>query len=192
VLAEPDGTVYGYEEETVIFIPVTAPKTLDAGPLEFGVDVFFLVCRSDVCVIGRETRPIRLTGVTTPAPSTEPAVPAPPADSKLARFWHRLPRPLDTLPGAKVTLADGALVITGRAPVAREIAFLPVDTDVAWFDPATVVVDDDGFRIRVPLELRWQNTDEPTTTLRGVVAFGDQDGPAYQVELPVDAPEPSS
>lgn len=182
-LVEPDGTVYGYEKETVIFIPVTAPDVLGDVPPVFEVDVFYLVCRG-MCLIGRESRRIELTASAARAePRSEPA------DARLARFWRQLPRPLDALPGAKAKLIGGALVITGPTADARKVAFFPVDTSVAWFDPPTVVADDRAFRIDVPVDLRWQNAETGTTTLRGILAFGDHSDPSYQVELPVAAPE---
>jgi thiol:disulfide interchange protein DsbD len=184
---EPEGRTYGYSREAVLFVPVTAPATLDAPSFGFDVDVYYLVCR-ERCLIGSERRTLQMEATTAAAP----------ARRELDRYRRRIPKPLDALDGAAARVEPGpdgaALVITGPASGKREAAFFPFDTPGVLPDAAHVVVVDGRFRITVPFTTEPRNALGAPLRVGGVIGLGPgPDGPAYEITIPIGKrPPPES
>jgi len=180
---ETAGTTYGYERETVLFVPVTAPKDLKEGEVSFDVDIFYLVCR-DRCLIGRAAESLRIATAATAAgsgPST--------ADTQtLRRHADRLPRPLTELPGASARLEEGLLLVTGPAGGHETVEFFPLPVPGVTFGEAEIVVEDDRFRLAVPFQVKPQNALGQTMSVRGVLGLGRSvSDPCYDLLLPLES-----
>jgi thiol:disulfide interchange protein DsbD len=174
---EPEGITYGYAGRTVLYVPVTAPKVLEAGRATFEVDVFFLVCK-DVCLMGSVQKTVQ---VRTGAPGPDAAGPV------VAKYRKRLPKPLAKVKGAAMQVEDGRLVITGPAEGSKSVvAFPDWVPGVVLSEATTAAVGDDRYRIEMPLRTEPQNAEGPLVA-RGVVALGgDDDARCYHFEVPLD------
>jgi DsbC/DsbD-like thiol-disulfide interchange protein len=183
---ETAGTVYGYERQTVLFVPVTAPKDLKDGEASFQVDIFYLVCR-DRCLIGRAAESLRIattSGAAGPEPSTPDA-------QTLRRHADRLPRPLAELAGASARLEGGLLLVTGPAGGHETIEFFPLPVPGVTFGEAEIVVEDDRFRLAVPFEVKPQNALGQKMSVRGVLGLGRSvSDPCYDLLLPLESDAP--
>ena len=53
----PQGTTFGYEKSTALFLPVTAPAELENGTLRIPVAAAWLVCKG-VCMLGSDEQEV--------------------------------------------------------------------------------------------------------------------------------------
>jgi thiol:disulfide interchange protein DsbD len=178
---EPDGVAYGYERRTVLYVPVTAPKTLEDDRVTLDVDVFFLVCK-DVCLMGSVQKPVVVRT------SSGPVGPTPVVDRTLIDFRKRLPKPLADLKGATVRVDGDRLVIDGPAGGMKVVtAFPDWVPGVVLAEASTAKVVEGRFHVEMPLSTEPQNAEGPLVA-RGLLALGrDDDGPCYHFELPLEA-----
>jgi len=185
---EPDGDTFGYEEQVALFVPVTAPATLDAtttGAFEFTADVFFFVC-SDVCLIGETTRSIRLP--VADAAADPPGAGGPAGFDRLARHRRQVPRPLESQWGAAARVTDETLSITGPAFGAREASLFPLKMPGVQIGATRIRIEGGRFEITAPLLIRPQNAGGRPMMIGGVVALGgSRDGPSFHFKVPVVA-----
>jgi thiol:disulfide interchange protein DsbD len=187
-MREPEGITFGYEEETVILVPVTAPATLAPGRADFDVDVFYFVCR-DVCMIGEAKL---LVGVEATETSMGGEPPRPRADKTIDRFRRRLPAPIATLEGARAVREGDRVVVTGPALGFDGLQFFPDPSPGVNPGAAAVTIEQDRFRLVVPLALEPQNALGERMTLRGLIGLGRRlDDPCYEIEIALDDARPA-
>jgi len=180
---ETVGTTYGYERETVLFVPVTAPKELKEGEASFDVDIFYLVCR-DRCLIGNARKSLRIATAAAAAGTNTSRADA----QTLRRHADRLPRPLAEFAGGSARLEEGLLIVTGPAGGRKAVEFFPLPVLGVTFGEAEIVVEDDRFRLAVPFQVKPQNALGQTMSVRGVLGLGrDVSDPCYDLLLPLES-----
>lgn len=181
----PEGVTYGYEKETRVFVPVTAPSMMDTSrPIDIVADVMYLACR-EVCLLGN--RKLSLQVPVAASASESPGKPS----RAVARDYAHIPRPLTTLNGATATIdGDGArrvLVVTmPHSGVADAVWFPSVRPGLAYGEPV-IERDAANFTFRVPFTAKAGNALGQPMVVRGIVGLGtDPAGPAWMVDIPVD------
>lgn len=172
-------SAFGYDGTSVLFVGVTAPGVLPAGPVDLEVTVKYLVCEDAACYPGEARRNVRL-----PAESGGPSV----EEQALIRGEkEKLPRPLADLAGAQAEWTNGVLIITGALPEVvegpRDVVFYPDPTPGAECGPARIETSGGRFVLRVPVTVNRGNALGKPVVLRGLLAFGD--GPCFGVDFPV-------
>jgi DsbC/DsbD-like thiol-disulfide interchange protein len=187
-IREPDGTTYGYENQAVLFVPITAPGSIAETDATFDIRVFYLVCK-DRCLMGEAngtlTLPVR-PGEEDPIDSSIST-----ADRDLqSRFKQRIPDPIDQLEDSSVRVNGDRLVIKGTTRGHTTIAFFPLAVPgVTFGDPRTTVTND-RFEMIVPLTVKPNNARGNVLAARGVIGLGaEQDLPCFRFSLPIDAGE---
>ncbi len=177
---EEIGQTYGYENQAVIFIPVTATADLAPGAITFHADIDYLVCREH-CLIGSARRSLTLE-ITTDPSIAGPKIDA--ADSAiLKRFLSRLPEPLDRLESAEARFETGKLTVTGPMRGFESVEFFRIEPPGIEYGKTEITVADGRFHIATPVAVRTTNAPNRPIVLAGVVALGsDPDDPCYHFE----------
>ena len=181
---QPEGAVFGFEDQAMVFLPITAPATVSPGSTQaFRVDVYYLVC-DEICMIGT-------TQVDLALPIAGPGEDAGDVPPGVARHTRRLPLTPRT---TRATVKDSTLTVEGVLPAAfagksaKVIApaFFPVERSGVRYGEPVITIDADAkhYRVSVPLELSPQNTDEEQFNVRGLVTFGNRpDDPSHLVSI---------
>ena len=179
IFRSPEGPTYGYNKEAAIFIPVTAPDTLVDGKVDFSVETNWLACKKN-CVLGNQVHTLSL--------STNDSEPGPKhKDMQLSRWFSALPIPLEDLQGGKCSLVGSTLHISGETSL-RPIRFIGVEQPgVRFGNPSDILVEQDSFRLPVPVLLNVTNTPHKTITIEGLLMLGRKNTDAsYVVRIEVD------
>ena len=182
-------TTFGYDVETMLFVPVTAPPEIEAKTVRIGIEADWLVCK-EMCLMGSGKVALEL-----PVAAPDEKVDAASVDPKSAhaRGFARIPTPFKKAPGtiAQLVLADGrpALRIEGPTGGAEKITFIPdltpgVKIRDGVLVPATIA--DDRYRILVPLEIKPENAVGKPLEVAGLVLFGNNGAdPAVSIRIPL-------
>ena len=95
----------------------------------------------------------------------------------------------DRHPNVHVVDFDGrVLAISGPAPGAERVAFLPVDRPGITFGAAEGTVADGVFRLRIPVEVKPANAMGEPLVLDGLIMIDDDlDDPAYSFTRPLES-----
>lgn len=183
-------TTFGYDDEAMLFVPITAPPEIEAKTIKIGIEADWLVCK-EMCLMGSGKTSLELA-VAGPDEKIDPR-PADPA-SAYARGLARIPTPFKKVPGtiAQIVLADGqpALRIEGPTGGAEKITFVPALTPGVTLRngvlvPATVAGD--RYRLLVPLKINPNNSAGKPLEVAGVVLFGNDGGdPAVMVRISLE------
>ena len=176
VFHNDEGPTYGYHQPVAIFIPVTAPHTLDDGTVTFQVTTSWLSCRK-ICVMGEQTKEVSCSiHVSDHGPLHR--------DLRLSRWRDKLPPPLSALKEGKTYHSGNTLHISGTSDL-RPIQFLGVERVGVRFDhPEPLVSQGTSFRLPVPLILDFGAVDGEPLVIEGLLTFGrNQDDPAYVVHI---------
>jgi DsbC/DsbD-like thiol-disulfide interchange protein len=178
---EPDGTVYGYEKETAIFVEVIAPHEPAAtSSAMFRAEIDWLVCK-DVCLKGSSSQMLTLSV------STSAGRHVTTKDATVDRFKARLPRAIsDGQNDAVVELTDGILRVELPAQGRASVTFFPNETPGVTFGATEIKVEKDRAMIRVPVEIKHRNAGGNSIVINGLAALGDSlDDPCYEFEIPL-------
>ncbi|MFK7960680.1 MAG: protein-disulfide reductase DsbD domain-containing protein [Phycisphaerales bacterium] len=181
----PEGVTYGYERETRIFVPITAPKTLDPNvPVSITADVTYLACR-DVCLFGNRTLTLEL-----PAADSAGASPGKPSLA-VARDYAHVPLPISAIPGATAKIeVEGdrrTLVMTMPHSGVADAAWFPSVRPGLTYGKPLITRDASNFTVRVPFTAKSGNALGRPMVVRGVLGLGtDPAGPAWTIDIPVD------
>jgi thiol:disulfide interchange protein DsbD len=185
---EPEGQTYGYEKETVLFVPVRAPADVPEGEVRFQVSATWLVCKT-ICLMGaaEQTLTVRTTAV--PAADSAPRPAATTREAEImTRHAGRLARPLDRLDGATIEFDGARLVLSGPAGGHAKASLFPVEKPGVTYGSKHSSVDADRFRIAVDVEVDPENALGEPMAIRGLVALGTTlDDPCYEFTIPLDA-----
>ena len=180
----PEGMTYGYETSATIFVPITAPASLEDGTLEIPVEARWLVCKG-VCRLGDATETVVLR-------TSAAAAPARPAADRFADARRRLPVPASPTNGVAVTFEEGTLVVTGPAGGHTSGELYPIAIPGVTFDASSVRVVDGRFRATASITIKPGNALGKPIFVRGVVALGMRlDDTSYSFAVAVD-PDPAS
>ena len=182
-------TTFGYDDETMLFVPITAPPEIDSATVRIGIEADWLVCK-EICLMGSGKVSIELPV----APPGEQVAPTP-SDraSAHARILARVPTPIRKVPGtlAELVSADGrpALRIEGPTGGAKKITFVPELTPGVTLREGVLVaatIADDRYRILVPLEIKPENAIGNPLEVAGIILFGNGPAdPAVELRIPL-------
>ena len=182
-------TTFGYHDETMLFVPVTAPAIIKNPRVRIGVKAEWLVC-DQICLMGKGVTSIELpvakAGESVPSLKDEPG-------SAFAKGLACVPVPYQNVTGtiARLEMADGrmALEVTGPTGGSETIVFVPdltpgVVSLGGVTTPATI--SGDRYRILVPFEIKPDNALGKTLVVAGVVLFGNNRlDPAVSIRMPI-------
>lgn len=181
-------TTFGYDDEAMLFVPITAPPEIEAKTIKIGIEADWLVCK-EMCLMGSGKTSLELRVA---VPDEKVARAADPA-SAYVRGLTRIPAPFGKVPGtiAQLVVADRqpALRIEGPTGGAEKITFVPdltpgVTLRNGVLVPATIAGD--RYRILVPLEIKPGNSPDKPLEVAGVVLFGNNAAdPAVSIRIPL-------
>lgn len=180
---EPEGTVYGYADRTVLFVDVTVPPDVKAGPSAmFRAEIGWLVCK-DICLMGRASQVITV-------PDSAGNAPASGHDSDIAKFKARLPKMIrNGENAAEIRVAEDALIITAPAQDAKSVQFFPLDTPGVTYAKSVTSTADGKLTVRVPIEVNPNNARGKPIVLGGLIGLGTSpDEPCYEFSHPLSTP----
>jgi DsbC/DsbD-like thiol-disulfide interchange protein len=123
VLPFPSVTDFGYENETLLMVPITVPKNLKpGGPFQFSAKVQWLVC-NQICIPGEADLQLQLTVAS--------SVPPPVADNRLFLTTRlNIPARLPASWKTSGTLGAKQFVLTFQTPAACSGAFFFPSTPI--------------------------------------------------------------
>lgn len=174
-----DGVTFGYDEQVVLFVPITAPATLEDSVVQFRAEVSWLVCRS-VCLMGRGTRVIDVHTVASPERARKRE------DPLLARHRHRLPDKLEDVEAATMEFDGRTLRVAGPALGHRVVRFFPDERPGVRYGDAKGVIQDDRYHLEVAVMVKEANARGKPMAVAGLVALGEaRDDPCYELEWPL-------
>lgn len=181
-----EGTTYGYEGTTVIYVEVTAPPVLASGHVSFNARVNWMVCK-DICLTGRAVQIINVVTAERDAGLRLPS--ARPQDPAIAANKSHLPKNITALTGGKVEHTDTTLTMTLPAAGFSTAEFFPDETPGVTYDSATVKREGEVITVTVPIAIRPNNAQGQPLRIAGTVGLGNrQTDPAYDIEIPLSAP----
>jgi DsbC/DsbD-like thiol-disulfide interchange protein len=187
-IREPDGTTYGYEDQTVLFVPITAPASVDVDDATFDIRVFYLVCK-DRCLMGEASGTLELPIAHAAGDVNDAAISSADRDL-LERFKQRIPVPINELEHASARVDGERLIIGGAARDHETIALFPLPVPGVTFGEPQTTIADDRFEMIVPLTIKPRNARGHTLAARGVIGLGDQQHQAcFRFDLPIDVAE---
>ena len=158
----------------------TAPAILPDGTVTLRADMRWAACR-EACVLGSARSEVTLDTSSRPVASCDGP------DLDLAPFRKRLPDPLVDLAGAALSFEANTLTLSGPAGGMTRAAFFQVDRPGITFEPASVTVGDDRFRVVARIELSPHNAGDEPMVLAGLVTLGEKaDDPSYDFEIALD------
>ena len=172
-----EGLTYGYQNNVVLFVPVTAPQRLPEGVTTFDADISFLVCKS-YCLMGSVKRSLTLD---TGEPERQLAEIS---DPTLARAKKRLPRKLEQLDGAKVAFDGKVLRVRIPAGEMKVATWYPIELPGITYQNPKVDLRDGFFIATIEVQINPGNALGEELKLAGVVGLGkNRDDPSYAFEL---------
>ncbi|MCU1254864.1 MAG: Protein-disulfide reductase [Candidatus Angelobacter sp.] len=168
-------TDYGYHDDVLLPVTIhTPPSVSNSMPVEFGVEVKWLICR-EVCI--PEHTELRLSlPVATSASADSQRAPL------FARTMKLLPRPLPRMWKATVAAGKDQFLLTFRAGKAiTEAQFFPLDPgQIDNAAPQKLHSTDTGATLTLK---KSDQLLKPIAVLRGVLVVPGS--PAYRIEAPV-------
>jgi thiol:disulfide interchange protein DsbD len=173
-----DGSTYGYSELVAIFVPVTAPQTIDDETATFEITTSWLACKK-ICVLGEnETKFTMSTNPKTQGPLHR--------DLRLVRWQKLLPNPLSDLDGGKCHIDNNTLHISGTSDD-RVVSFIGVERLGIRFGkpkPTPTVVQGGSFSMHIPLTLDFSAVDGEPIVVEGLLTVGrNRSDPSYVVRI---------
>lgn len=186
IFDEQGDITYGYENEVILLVPVTASKTLALGTISIPVEAEWLVCKR-ACLFGDASGTIDLRVVSEEENRLRRR------RDDLGEARKRLPTPIGKIDGATAKVETGTnagtLVITGPAGKATDIRFIPdhaPGVTLGEGDPVKARIKDGRFRISVPVAVEPANTLGRAPVAAGVVTFGPRPtDPSFSLEIPL-------
>ncbi len=169
---------YGYRDQTMLFVPVTAPEDLPDEPYSFDVAIQFLACK-DRCFMHSRDMTVE---VPRDAVTDEHA-------EAVSAYRGAVPKPFEKLEEGKISWSESGLVLTGMlpSPDADPVQFFPVAVPGVEPGDPNITVDDGQFRVVIPVSWNPDNHQgEREPAVQGVLTFGTDDtGPAYEFSVPL-------
>lgn len=180
VIEGEEGTTYGYETKTVLYVPVTAPIEHMPTTAIFSARIDWLVCK-DICLMGKASP--QLSVPTRQGSGTAPA----PVDPMVEEYKRFLPQPLASHAKAQISHDGGNLTIRLPAQGFQTGQFFPLANPGIEFGPAAVTVDDKDLVFTVPVEIKPGNAMGKPLVLAGAVGLGDTPNSTHwEFESPAD------
>lgn len=174
----PEGPTYGYSKPVAIFVPVTAPDTVDNGRVEFQVTTSWLACKK-ICVMGEKE--ICFT-YSVNAMQQGPLL----RDKRTSRWAQLLPREITDLENGDCRIIGNLLHILGKSDL-LPVRFIGIDKlGIQFGSPVySNTVDEDGvFRLTIPLSLDYSPVDGESLTVEGLLLLGRKsEDPSYKVRV---------
>lgn len=156
-------TSYGYSEETVLTVPVTAPDQIEDETPTFNVHITSLACR-EKCIMQNHEKTVTVAS---------DAVPNREMQAKIRTFQNAVPEPFSSLKQSNVRWEKNAVVFTGDHQGADTIRFYPISVSGVRLGTPTVSFDDSTFTLRVPVEWHPENhLGKENPAVKGVIGVG--------------------
>ncbi len=170
------GIEYIYENEAVLFVPVTAPDELDGSPAEFTVDVDYAVC-DKVCMLGRVGERLRVSTSTSPVKQAT-------GDQAIRQHQDRLPKSLKQAEGGFVRFDGTTLTLEGPMLGHKLADFFPEHSPGVTYSTPKIELDEDRFHIEVNIEIEEANALGKPMVLAGLVLLGrEPEDPSYEFSV---------
>lgn len=181
-LTGEEGTTYGYEKQTVIFVEVTAPIEGLGGTAMFSAKINYMVCK-DICMVGRP--PLQMINVE--AGSGMPGA-ASNVDPVIATYKARLPKPVDETKGAEAKFDGSTLTVRVPSQGKSTGEFFPLEVPGVTYGEAAVTVEGQSLQFKVPVTLNPNDALGKKMVIAGVAGVGTaQSDPSYVFEMPAPA-----
>ena len=186
-------TSFGYSKETMLFVPIQAPATVQGEEVSIGIKTAWLVCK-EVCLFGEKEltlkAPLAKAGDVVRFKRED-------ATSLFSRMLGQVPKPLTSMPGAQaecVPTSEGmTLKISGPARRGAKVVFVPDHTPGVRYQgkaPFSATIRRNGFLVEVPLEVALDDALGQPLRAAGVLIIGTGDSsPALTVEVPIPETE---
>lgn len=169
---------YGYENQVILFVPVTAPEEVPAGTNRFAVDASWLVCK-EACFMGSRKHTVTISGTGSGAGEMSDA-----REVLLKRYLDRVPEPIDQMDDASVAFDGTMLRVTGPAGEFESIEFFPIEVPGVTFGEPEMSVADGQFTLRVRVALNASNAMGEAMVVKGVIGLGDaHSDPSYSFKI---------
>ena len=187
VFRAPGEVTYGYENEVVLIVPITAPAEIAASEATFDFDLDWFVCKK-LCFMGarKHTMTVPVGVHVRPTPDLVRQ------ERAVASWLARMPVPLNKIRSARARVQADRLVVTGPAGAVQTALFYPDDTPGVSVDgpsgPVTGEVSGGRFSFEIPLKIDPENALGKPLRVAGIVVLGpDKRGRAIRVDIPVDS-----
>jgi DsbC/DsbD-like thiol-disulfide interchange protein len=170
-----EGLTFGYGESFALFIPVTAPPTLQDGQVDFEVTTSWLACKK-LCVMGEKTTKLTIsTNYLHHGPTHR--------DRQLSRWALAIPHQLSDLEQGEVSIVGNTLSISGDTTL-RPIRFIGIEKiGVRFGIPEQIIVSGTKFRLPIPLFIDTKAIKGDEIIIEGLLMFGrNSSEPAYVVQ----------
>jgi DsbC/DsbD-like thiol-disulfide interchange protein len=180
---DEDGTTYGYEGQTVVFVEMQAPADLRVSQVMFPASIDWLVCKS-ICLKGHADRslvmPCGNSGLPSSTNAPEPAI---------NQFKKRLPQPLSSLSNASANFDGKILTIKLPSQGKTTGEYFPIEVPGVTHGRETVNNEGDALVMTVPVTIDPNNSLGRAMKVGGLVGLGtSQSDPCYEFEIPLAAP----
>ena len=175
-----EGNTFGYREEAAIYVPVTAPDSLEDGELSFHVTTAWLACKQ-ICVMGEETHELKLKVVK--------AMQGPKhKDMQLKRWESMLPKPLTELEQGEAIVVGNTMHVSGMT-TERPIEFIGIEEkDIRFGHQEQIVWNDNQFRVPVPIFPDFGASNGQEVVIEGILLLGRKmTDPSFVVRVVVES-----
>lgn len=191
VVDSPVGDMFCHEGKVALFVPITAPETLEEGTATLEANVAFAVCDDVKCLFGRRT--LTATAATTNSKSVTETI----DDAVLNQHQQRLPILIDGTDeraseepvNAELQGTGNArtLIFTGPAHGFEHARFFPIHSPGVRYGDADVTFEDDRFTAIIELTINPNNFTSGPPSVGGLVGLGSETtDPSYEVAFPLD------
>jgi DsbC/DsbD-like thiol-disulfide interchange protein len=175
----PSGSVtWGYEEDVVLLVPVTAPVAVDSSPASLDVLVTWLACK-DVCHMGDAQQEFPVAHGGTPGATT----------NRFAQWKRRIPKPIADLPQVTVTATAEGVTIAGTFLNAEAADLIPITTPGVEVGSISSIASGSELEMAISLTTNEDNAMGDGLRFRCLLATGgDPDGPSWEIDVELPSP----
>ena len=175
-----EGNTFGYKEEAAIYVPVTAPDSLEDGELSFHVTTAWLACKEN-CVMGEETHEFKLKGVKAMRGPMH-------KDLQLKRWESMLPKPLSELKQGEAYITGNTMHISG-VTVERSIEFIGIEQkEIRFGYQEQITRNGNQFRVPIPIYPDFVASKGEDIVIEGILLLGRKmTDPSFVVRVVVES-----
>ena len=178
IFSGEEGQTYGYDKPAAFFIPVTAPPFLSDGQATISITTSWLSCKKS-CVMGEQTKEVTFsTHINAQGPLNK--------DMQLSQWTKALPRSISDLEQGAVMVVGNTLVLSGVTSM-HPLLFIGIENRVVRFEQTErLSVDDNVFRLHIPLLIDAYEQGQHTAIIEGLLLFGrNATDPSYIINTEV-------
>lgn len=172
---------YGYQDQVVLFVPVTVNESPGSSPRKFSAEIYYVACRKK-CIQGEASVKITIPGTTVPEGKYV---------KRLIREHRKaIPKSLEQISGVDLRYRDGDVLITGPSDRIDRATVRFFPDSVSGVESGSLskenLSETDKVRYRIPVSTNPRNHLGDGMALRGLLVMGnDRFSPAYQIDVPL-------